>query len=60
MHLIKRMQHLERNLRKVAAEVSTATDNPVVDRCLLEQHHEQINGFKSELFDVSRSILSLS
>ena len=58
-HLIKRLQHLKRNLRKVSAAVCTAADNPEVDCCLLELYDEQINGFKFELFDVLRSILSL-
>ena len=52
-YLTKRLQHLECNLRKVAAQVSTAADKPEMDRCLLEQYDEQINGFKFELFDVS-------
>ena len=58
-NLIKRLQHLECNLRKVSAEISTAADNPELDRFWIEQYDEQINGFKFELFDVSRSILSL-
>ena len=39
-HLIKRLQHLELNLCKVSAEVSTAADNPEVDRCLLKQYNQ--------------------
>ena len=35
-HLSKRLQHVEWNIRKVAAAVSTAADGLDVDRCLLE------------------------
>ena len=58
-HLSKRLQHLERNLRTVATAVSSAVEHPRVDRCLLEQYDEQLNGFRLEVFDVTRSILSL-
>ena len=30
-----------------------------MDHCLLEQYDEQQNGFKLELYDISRSILSM-
>ena len=43
--LLKRLQHVKRNIRKVAAVVSTVDDGPDVDRCLLEQYDEQTNRF---------------
>ena len=59
-HLKKRLEHLERNLRTVAAAVSSAMEASDVHRCLLEQYDEQLSGFKLEVFDITRSMLSLA
>ena len=50
---------MEENLRKVDTAVTDIDGKPKVDRCLLEQYNEQLNGFKLELYDISRSILSM-
>ena len=57
--LQRRLAHLEANLRKVSDAVSAAAEKTEVDRCLLEQYDEQQNGFKLELYDISRGILSM-
>ena len=57
--LQRRLSHLEANLRKVSNAVSAAAEKTEVDRCLLEQYDEQQNGFKLELYDISRGILSM-
>ena len=57
--LQRRLLHLEGNLRNVSDTVSAIENKPEVDRCLLEQYDEQQNGFKLELYDISRSILSI-
>ena len=46
-----RPQHLEGNLRNVS--------EAEVHRCLFEQYDEQLSGLKLELYDISRSILSM-
>ena len=57
--LQRRLAHLEENLRKVDKAVTTIEAKPDVDRCLLEQYDEQLNGFNLELYNISRSILSM-
>ena len=58
-HLHRRLQHVERNLQKVADAVSSAADQPEVDHCLLEQLDEQVSGLKLEGVNVSCNIVSL-
>ena len=55
--LQRRLLHSEANLRKVSDAVFAVADKTKVDHCLLEQYNEQQNGFKLELYDISRSIL---
>ena len=56
-HLLKRINNLERNLRKVSKSVLALVDEAeLVDRCLLEQYNERVCGVKLDLFDVSRVV----
>ena len=57
--LQRRLLHLGGNLRKVSEAVSAVADKTIVDHYLLELYEEQQNGFKLELYDISRSILSM-
>ena len=50
---------METNLRKLSGAVSAVAEKTKVDRCVLEQYDEQQNGFKLELYDISRSVLSM-
>ena len=54
-----RLQHLEGNLRKISKAVASVADKVELDRCLIEQYDEQLNGFKLELYDISPSIQSM-
>ena len=49
---------LEGNLQKVAT-VSAIADEAKVDQCLLEQYDEQLSGFKLELSNMLRCVLSM-
>ena len=57
--LQRRLAYLEENLRKVDKAVASMEGMADVDRCLLEHYDEQLNGFKLEQYDISRSILSM-
>ena len=55
----KRLVHVGRSLAEIDSIIRPMTSGPDLDRCLLEQLEEQLNGLKLELFDISRSILAL-
>ena len=57
--LHRRLLHLEGNLRKVSKAVFAIADEAEVDQCLLEEYDEEQNGFKLELYVISRSISSM-
>ena len=58
--LNRRLVLTETELRDIANAVEAMIERgPELDRCLLEQHEEQISGLKSELIDVSRKIATL-
>ena len=50
---------IETELCGVSNTVQAMEPGPELDHCLLEQHEGQINGVKSELADISHSIVTL-
>ena len=54
-----RLTFIETELRDIANAVEAIERGPKLDRCLFEQHDEQISGLKSELTDVSRIVATL-
>ena len=57
--LNRRLVLIETELRDIANAVEAIERGPEFDRCLLEQHEEQISGLKSKLIDVSCNIATL-
>ena len=57
--LQERLDRIESKLHTVAAATGSTAKGPKPDSCLLWQYEEQIAGFKSELTDISRSIISM-
>ena len=57
--LSRRLVLIETEMRDIANAVGAIGRGPELDRCLLEQHEEQISGLKSELTDISRDIATL-
>ena len=55
----RRLAHLEKNLRKVNAQIEHLDPGPGIDRFLLEQYKDQFDGFKLELLDISRGITAI-
>ena len=55
----ERLDRIEAKLHTVEAATKPMTTGPKPDNCLLRQYEEQIAGFKSELTDISRSIISI-
>ena len=59
VYLVKRLQHTEQGLWKIATAVSVIDEGAEGNRCLLEQYEEQLTAFRLELFDAYQSILVL-
>ena len=57
--LQERLDKVEAKLQVVVAATGPMATGPNPDNCLLRQYEEQIAGFKSELADISRSIISI-
>ena len=57
--LHERLDRIEAKLHAVEAATKPMTTGPKPNNCLLRQYEEQIAGFKSELTDISRSIISI-
>ena len=57
--LHKWLVHTERGLWKIADVVMPIAPSSDLDRGLIEQYEEQINGHRLELCDVSHCILAL-
>ena len=57
--LHEQLDRIEVNLHAVEATTRPMMTGPKPDSCLLRQYEEQIAGFKSELTDISHSIISI-
>ena len=55
----ERLDRIELKLHAVATATGPTTKGPKPDNHLLRQYEEQIAGFKSELTDISHSVISM-
>ena len=53
------MDRIESKLHAIAVVTGPMAKGPKPDNCLFRQYEEQITGFKSELTDISCSVISM-